>query len=159
MAVKLEAWERRHPERLGVLVDWAATHPYETLGAFYFTRPGWQDLDRIAAEDRAGMKGFLEWMRSAPDAARELAMHDEGLAYADGRWGNDAAVDSSALATAHHAHKATPAQGTDLGLQDAGAPRTLHAADVAGVTPPPAKPTEPSAPAEKAPTPKPVYPY
>jgi hypothetical protein len=77
----LARWELAHREQLATLVDWAASHPHESLGAFLLDRAGWEELQAIA-EATDDLPGFMAWIRREPDAARELALHSDGLVFA-----------------------------------------------------------------------------
>jgi hypothetical protein len=78
----LAKWQRLHPEKMEALVDWSVTHLYEPLGAFLMDRTGWSELQAIAAGSDE-LHGFIGWIRRAPVAARELAVHTDGLAFAN----------------------------------------------------------------------------
>ncbi len=82
-AAKLSAWGAQYPERMQVLGLWAVTHPYEELGSFFMTRTGWDDFQKLRAQEKAAISDFIEWCRTSPPAAAELARHPGGLAYLD----------------------------------------------------------------------------
>jgi hypothetical protein len=72
-AYELGQWTRRQPEQMATFVSWAITNVSEPLGAFFFDRSTFRDLQRVVAEDRDAVDGLLSWIRVAPTAATELA--------------------------------------------------------------------------------------
>jgi hypothetical protein len=81
-ARSLARWQERHPEQMEALIEWSSDHGSEPLGAFLMDRAGWSDLQAIAGESE-DLHGFLAWVGNAPRAAREMAQHTDGLAFAD----------------------------------------------------------------------------
>jgi len=78
----LAEWQRAHPEQMEALVDWTATNPVEPLSVLFFDRSGWGDFRAIAGANGEA-DGFVDWVRHAPHAAREMAFYGNGLAFLD----------------------------------------------------------------------------
>jgi hypothetical protein len=81
-ARELGRWAARDPEQMKTLVDWAITNESETVGAFFYGRTAFTDLRRVADADRPALDALVLWIRSARPAAKELAAHPTGLAFA-----------------------------------------------------------------------------
>jgi hypothetical protein len=81
-ASRLARWADRHPDHMATLVDWAITNVGDPLGALFINRVAWDDLRGIVDRDGPAVEDFILWTRRAPAAARELAAHPEGLAFA-----------------------------------------------------------------------------
>jgi hypothetical protein len=80
-AYELGQWTRRQPDQMATFVNWAITNVEEPLGAFFFNRSTFRDLERVVAEDRDAVDGLLVWIRRAPTAALELSAHPGSLAF------------------------------------------------------------------------------
>jgi hypothetical protein len=64
-------------------------------------RWGWSELSAIASASD-DLRGFLTWVRSAPEAARELSRHADALTFSDEH--------AAALARMRRSDATTPAR-------------------------------------------------
>jgi hypothetical protein len=81
-AERIFEWDDTETAQVKVLVEWAITHPYESIYAFLLNKHEWGQLHTILeAQQREGLDAFLGWCRRAPQAADELVAHPRGLAW------------------------------------------------------------------------------
>lgn len=77
-------WDGNHPDRSQKFVTWTLNHPNMEVDAFVHHHPEWPELNDIMLNHKPAARGFMEWCRAYPDAARALMSHPGGL-----RWAGD----------------------------------------------------------------------
>ncbi len=80
-ATRLVQWAHDNPTQVETFVTWSLGHRYEDTRAFLLGRTGYEQLEKMRADDPDAVNGLLSWNRRSEASAEVLVKNPRGLVW------------------------------------------------------------------------------